>query len=82
MNIKKVTAAGKRLGAAAGIITNLTTVPVTKDVTPTLPKQVAKYSKEVRLAETRRRISRQITKDLKPTSALDKGTSKRLRKGA
>ncbi|RHW22778.1 hypothetical protein D0Z08_31200 [Nocardioides immobilis] len=80
MGFKKITDIGKKVLVSGQIATNVATVPVTKDLTPTLTKQVAKYSKDVRLPETRREIERQIKKDMRPVAALDKRSSKRLRK--
>lgn len=80
MGIKKITDIGKKLWVSGQILTNMATVPVTKDLTPTLTAQYAKYAKEVRLPQTRRQIERQIKKDMRPHAALDKRSAKRLRK--
>lgn len=80
MSIKKITAAGKRLGAAVGIVSNVAASPISKDGTPDLVKQYAKYSKQVRLPEIGREIRRNTTKSMNPTASLDRRDAKKLRK--
>lgn len=76
----KIKSSVSRASAAAGIATTLASVPLVKDGTPNLTKQYADYSKQVRLEETRRKISRDISKTPTPTMALDKRGSRKLRK--
>lgn len=58
--------------------------PLVKDMSPDLVKQQAKYSAQVRLPETRRDVERELRRATQrsgqPTSSLDKGSVKRLKK--
>ncbi|TNM37681.1 hypothetical protein FHP29_18020 [Nocardioides albidus] len=80
MGFKKITDIGKKVLLSGQIAANVATVPVTKDLTPTLTKQYANYSKNVRLPETAREIRKQTSKNIQPVAALDKRSAKKLRK--
>lgn len=79
MNIKKLKSVGGRALAGASLVYTVGTVPITKDATPDLIKDMRNYEKS--LMKQRGAQNRETTtRDFSPETVLDKRTAKKLRK--
>lgn len=79
MNLKKIKDISSRAIAGAGIVYTVGTVPIAKDVTPDLVKDMREHQKNL-LYERGNHIRQTTTRSYTPAVALDKRTSKNLRK--
>ncbi|TWE07387.1 hypothetical protein BKA23_3400 [Rudaeicoccus suwonensis] len=79
MGLKDFKGRAGRLGAAVGLMTTVSGVPMPSQQLPNVIKNHQKYSR-VMVEEQARKIRRETTKTYNPTTGLDKRTSKKLRK--
>ena len=79
MNLKKIKDISSRAIAGTGIIYTVGTVPITKDATPDLVKDMREHQKSL-LQRRGDHIRQTTTRTYTPGTTLDKRTSRRLRK--
>lgn len=79
MDIKKLKQIAGRAAASAGLAYNVGTVPIAKDATPDLIKDMREHEKSL-MQQRGAQIRETTIRNYTPTPALDKRTSKKLRK--